>query len=69
MAPASVTPMMSTAKALTVGVVPERMAAVAAQFNLPAQVIPVAGIALGWPGQQREARTPYNPACVHRERW
>ena len=48
---------------------PERLAAVAAQFNLPAQVIPVAGIALGWPGQQREARTRYNPACVHRERW
>ena len=44
-------------------------AAVAAQFKLPPQVIPVAGIALGWPAQQREARTRYNPACVHRERW
>ena len=48
---------------------PERLAAVAAQFKLPPQVIPVAGIALGWPAQQREARTRYNPACVHRERW
>jgi nitroreductase len=47
----------------------ERMAAVASQFKLPPQVIPVAGIALGWPAQQREARTRYNPARVHRERW
>ena len=48
---------------------PERMAAVSAQFSLPEQVIPVAGIALGWPAQQREPRTRYNPACVHQERW
>ena len=47
----------------------ERIAAVRSQFNLPPQVIPVAGIALGWPAQQREPRTRYNPACVHQERW
>ncbi|MDX9835334.1 MAG: nitroreductase family protein [Desulfobulbus sp.] len=48
---------------------PGRIAAVAAQLDLPSQVLPVAGIALGWPAQQRAARTRYNPACVHQEQW
>ena len=47
----------------------ERIAAVARQFALPAQVIPVAAIALGWPAHEAEPRTRYNPACVHLERW
>lgn len=38
-------------------------------LGLPAPVIPVACIALGWPGEQKEARTRYNPDYVHRERW
>ena len=36
---------------------------------LPAAVIPVSGIAIGWPGEVKEARTRYNPAYVHQERW
>jgi nitroreductase len=47
----------------------ERIAAVTRQFALPAQVIPVAAIALGWPAQEAAPRTRYNPACVHLERW
>jgi nitroreductase len=38
-------------------------------LGLPASVFPVAAIALGYPGEQLEARTRYNEACVHREQW
>jgi nitroreductase len=38
-------------------------------LGLPANVIPVSGIALGWPGEQKEPRTRYNPALVHDEQW
>lgn len=47
----------------------ERITAVSSQFSLPEQVIPVAGIALGWPAQESAPRTRYNPDCVHQERW
>jgi nitroreductase len=47
----------------------ERITAVAGQCNLPATVLPIAAVALGWPGQIKAPRTRYNPACVHRERW
>ena len=47
----------------------ERIAAVAQQFGLPGHVIPVAGIALGWPAQESAPRTRYNPECVHQEKW
>ena len=47
----------------------ERIAAVSGLFALPARVIPVAGIALGWPAQEIAPRTRYNPECVHQERW
>ncbi len=47
----------------------ERITAVSAQFTLPARIIPVAGIALGWPAQEQAPRTRYNPDQVHQERW
>jgi nitroreductase len=47
----------------------ERIAAVSQQFSLPQNVIPVSGIALGWPAQEREPRTRYNAESVHWERW
>ena len=47
----------------------ERIAAVSQLFTLPAHVIPIAGIALGWPAQERPPRTRYNPEYVHHERW
>lgn len=47
----------------------ERIEAVSSRFHLPAGVIAVAGIALGWPAQEKEARTRFNPECIHKERW
>jgi nitroreductase len=36
---------------------------------LPPRVIPVSVIAVGYPGEQKEARTRYNPEYVHHEQW
>ena len=36
---------------------------------LPASVMPVAVVAVGWPGEQLEARTRYVPGHVHYEKW
>jgi nitroreductase len=47
----------------------ERITAVSQQFALPAQILPIACIALGWPAQEQAPRTRYNPDCVHLERW
>jgi hypothetical protein len=30
---------------------------------------PMAGIAVGHPGEKMEPRTRFNPAYVHREKW
>ena len=38
-------------------------------LGLPPNVIPVAGIALGQPGEVKEPRTRYQAAYVHREKW
>ncbi len=38
-------------------------------LSLPKAVLPIAAISLGWPGEQLEARTRFNPAYVHPERW
>lgn len=38
-------------------------------LGLPAGVLPVAIVAVGRPGEQKEARTRFNPAFVHAERW
>ena len=38
-------------------------------LSLPASVIPVACIAIGHPGEQKEPRTRYNPDYVRFERW
>jgi len=38
-------------------------------LGLPASVIPVAGVAVGRPGEVKEPRTRYNPEYVHREKW
>jgi nitroreductase len=40
-----------------------------ALLSLPAPVIPVAAIALGWPGEQLEPRTRHRPEYVHSEKW
>ncbi len=38
-------------------------------FALPEHIIPVAGIALGWPDVTQSARTRYREECVHRGSW
>ena len=38
-------------------------------LGLPAHIIPVAGIALGHPGEVKEPRTRFNPAYVRYEKW
>jgi len=38
-------------------------------LSLPVSVIPVAGIAIGRPGEAKEPRTRYNPHYVHWEKW
>ncbi len=48
---------------------PDRIRNISRMLALPENVIPIAGIALGWPGETKEARTRYNPACVHQEKW
>ncbi len=46
-----------------------RMRHVSRTLGLPASVIPVGIVAIGRPGERKEARTRFNPAFVHRERW
>jgi len=38
-------------------------------LGLPASVIPVAGIVVGRPGEDKEPRTRFNPRYVHWEKW
>lgn len=38
-------------------------------LGLPRNVIPVSCIALGQPGERKEARTRYRDAYVHRDKW
>ena len=36
---------------------------------VPRTVVPMAVISLGWPGEEKESGTRYNPRYVHREIW
>ena len=47
----------------------ERIAAVSRLYGLPANILPVSAIALGWPAETKEPRTRFNPECVHWEQW
>src|SRR5579859_2172040 len=38
-------------------------------FSLPVPIVPIAVIALGYPGEQPGPRTRFNPDCVHFEKW
>lgn len=46
-----------------------RISCVREILGIPPTVIPVACIALGKPGEQKPARTRFNPAYVHYEKW
>jgi nitroreductase len=48
---------------------PERMEGIRKLFALPDNIIPMCGIAVGWPKDPPPARTRFNPDKVHREKW
>lgn len=47
----------------------DRLAGIRELFTLPDHIIPMAGIALGWPAEQPAARTRYRQERVHLEKW
>jgi nitroreductase len=47
----------------------QRMQSVSQILGLPPGTIPVAVIALGWPGESKEPRTRFNPDYIHEEKW
>ena len=47
----------------------ERVRRLITLLALPFTVIPVAGIAIGWPAENKEPRTRFNDDYVHRETW
>jgi nitroreductase len=47
----------------------ERIKSISEIFSLPASVIPVACISVGYPGEAKEPHAVYNPKCVHSETW
>jgi nitroreductase len=48
---------------------PDRVAGIRSLFSLPENIIPMCGIALGWPAENPEPRTRFNPERVHLEKW
>jgi len=48
---------------------PDRMDPIRNLFSLPENIIPMCGVALGWPAEQPEPRTRYNPERIHLEKW
>ncbi|MBW2502571.1 MAG: nitroreductase family protein [Deltaproteobacteria bacterium] len=48
---------------------PDRLEGIRGLFSLPDNIIPVCGIALGWPAEEQPARTRFNPERVHLEKW
>jgi nitroreductase len=54
-----------------VGIYPAEssMKQVRAMFGTPGSMVPIACVALGWPGEQLEPRTRFIPASVRHEKW
>lgn len=48
---------------------PERLEGIINLFKLPDHIIPMCGIAIGWPKDSPPARTRFNPEKVHKEKW
>lgn len=47
----------------------DRMGGIRSLFSLPENIIPMCGVALGWPAESPEPRTRFNPERVHLEKW
>ena len=48
---------------------PPRIEAVSKILGLPANIVPVSGIAIGWPAEEKVARTRFDAKYVHKETW
>lgn len=48
---------------------PERMEGIRQLFQLPEHIIPMCGIAVGWPKDVPAARTRFDPDKMHSEKW
>ena len=48
---------------------PDRIDGIRSLFSLPENIIPMCGIALGWPAESLEPRTRFKPERVHLEKW
>jgi nitroreductase len=48
---------------------PEREQVVRDVLGIPSQIGVLSLISIGYPAEEKEARTQYDPACVHRNRW
>lgn len=46
-----------------------RMEALTKILGLPETIVPVSGIALGWPAEEKTARTRFEAKYVHEEKW
>lgn len=47
----------------------DRITGIRQLFALPDNIIPMCGIALGWPAEQSESRTRYKEERVHLKKW
>ena len=47
----------------------DRLSGIRQLFELPDNIIPMCGIAIGWPAEKPEARTRYRNERVHIEKW
>jgi nitroreductase len=47
----------------------DRLSGIRQLFELPDNIIPMCGIAIGWPAEKPEARTRYRNERVHMEKW
>jgi nitroreductase len=48
---------------------PERLSGIRNLFSFPENIIPMCGIALGWPAENPAPRTRFNPERIHLEKW
>jgi nitroreductase len=46
-----------------------RIEALTKILDLPENIVPVSGIALGWPAEEKAARTRFDAKYVHLEKW
>ena len=48
---------------------PERVKGITGILGLPEHVLPVSGVAIGYPAETHRPRTRFKPEYVHQERW